>query len=262
MAERKYKIVMIGAGNVATHLGLALYQKKQVIVQVCSKRKTSSEALAKKLNCKATTSLAKIDTTADVYIIATNDDSIASIADELKLQNKIVVHTSGSIEMGVLKHCSENVGVFYPLQTFSKTRTIDFDKVPVCIEANNKATLETLMMLAKKVSKRVVKIDSEQRKLIHLSAIFANNFTNHLLHIAEELLLTHQLPFDLLQPLITETLNKTEHHSPMDVQTGPAKRGDTKTMKTHLSLLAEHKDYQELYKLLSISIGKAAKRNK
>ena len=262
MADKKYKIVFIGAGNVATHLGLALLKSKHTIVQVCSLHDSSSKELAKLLNSKSSTSIEDIDDSAEIYIIATNDDTITKVARNIKINNKIIVHTSGSIDMKVLQKASINYGVFYPLQTFSKASKIDFSKVPVCIEASNDKTFEAINSLAKSISNTIVKINSKQRKTIHLAAVFANNFTNHLYTIAEDILIKNDLPFDILKPLIEETNNKIKNNSPAKMQTGPAMRGDIKTMKAHKQLLSKNKDYQQVYKLLSKSIIKSTKNNK
>lgn len=254
-----YKIVFIGAGNVATQLGLALKKSKHSIVQVYSKRKSSASKLAHSLNCDFTNSPKKIDTTADIYIIAVNDDSIIEVAKLLRLKDKIVVHTSGSVEMNVLKPISKNIGVFYPLQTFSKNKIVDFNVIPVCLEANNTATFKVLQTLAKSISGNVQKINSEQRKTIHLAAVFACNFSNHLYTIASSILGSANISFDVLKPLIEETAKKIKNTTPVEAQTGPAVRNDIKTINNHLKMLSGNKEYHQLYKLISKSI-KTTKR--
>jgi len=249
-----YKIVIIGAGNVGTQLSLALKKSKHTIIQVYSKHKSSASNLAKSLNCNYTNYPDKIDTTADIYIIAINDDSIVEIVKQLKLKDKIVVHTSGSVEMDILKPSSKNYGVFYPLQTFSKNNKVDFKIIPICLEASNTATFKILQSLAKSISNNVQKIDSEQRKTIHLAAVFANNFSNHLYTIAAAILKSANVSFDILKPLIEETAKKIKSSSPDEIQTGPAMRDDKKTMNKHLKMLSGKKDYQQLYKLISKSI--------
>lgn len=261
MTGKKYRIVLIGAGNVATHLGLALLKSKHSILQICSLRSSSSKKLAALLKCKSTNSIEKIDPSADIYIIAVTDDSIEKVANKLKIKNKIVLHTSGSIDMKALDKSSDNIGVLYPLQSFSKGRNVDFTKVPLCLEANNDSTFRALFSLAKSLSTTVLKINSNQRKKIHLAAVFANNFTNHLYTIAQNILSENNISLEILKPLIEETSSKIKNNSPSKMQTGPAVRGDKKTMNTHLQLLSQNKNYQKLYKLISNSIIKSSKTN-
>ncbi|MBA3972009.1 MAG: DUF2520 domain-containing protein, partial [Bacteroidetes bacterium] len=195
-------------------------------------------------------------------IIAVKDDVIASVAKQLNLKDKIVVHTSGTVDMAVLKKVTKNYGVLYPLQTLSKDIEIDFKTVPVCIEASNKATSESLQYFAKSISRNVQRINSEQRKKIHLAAVFACNFSNHMYSIADDLLGNDKLSLELLKPLIEETANKIKLGRPHKMQTGPAIRGDKQTINAHLKLLSKDKRNQKIYKLLSESIVTASKKNK
>jgi predicted short-subunit dehydrogenase-like oxidoreductase (DUF2520 family) len=257
-----YKIVIIGAGNVATHLALALQKSGHTIAQVYSKRLSSAGSLAKMLRCASTDLIQNIDITADLYIVAIKDDAISEVAELLNLKNKIIVHTSGSVGMNVLKPASKNYGVFYPLQTFSKTSKVNFKTVPICLEANNTNTLNKLIAVAESISSNVQKINTEQRKTIHVAAVFACNFTNHLYAIADCLLAADNLSLDILKPLIEETAKKIKENSPANVQTGPAARNDKKTMDNQLQMLAKQKDYQQIYKLLSKSIMDFTKNKK
>ena len=246
-------IVLIGAGNVATHLGLALKKSKHNIVQVYSKHMLSAKTLADKLKCQAISSLTEITLNADIYIIAVKDDAIAEVAKQLNLKDKIVVHTSGSVSIEALQNSSKNYGVFYPLQTFSKDKKVDFKKVPLCLETNNSKTFKTIEALANSISNNTQKISSEQRLTIHIAAVFACNFSNHLYAIANELLKSNKLSLDILKPLIEETAEKIKNNPPVKMQTGPAIRGDKKTMEKHLKQLTDNKQKQ-LYKLISSSI--------
>ena len=254
-----FKIVIIGAGNVATQLGLALKKSKHTIVQVYSKHKYSASKLADALNCDYTNSFEKINPTAHIYIIAVNDDSIIEVSKQLRLRDKIVVHTSGSVAINLLKPVSANIGVFYPLQTFSKNTKVDFSIIPICIEANNAATIKVLQAIAKSMSNNVQKIDSEQRKKIHLAAVFACNFSNHLYAIASSILASANISFDVLKPLIEETAKKIKSISPEQAQTGPAVRNDVKTINDHLKMLSDSKQHKQLYKLISRSIKTSRK---
>jgi predicted short-subunit dehydrogenase-like oxidoreductase (DUF2520 family) len=255
-------IVLIGSGNVASQLGAVLKKEGYHISQVYSPTKKNAALLAKKLNAEAITSLKQINVSASIYIIAVKDDVIETIAKQLKLKDKLVVHTSGTLSMDVLNGVSKNHGVFYPLQTFSKDVKTDFKTVPVCIEGSNKNTSDSLMYFAKSISKNVTKINSEQRKKIHLAAVFASNFSNHMYTIADRILGNEKLSFNLLKPLIEETTNKIKQGKPSAMQTGPAIRDDKKTMDAQMKLLSKDKKLQLIYKMLSESIAAAGKKNK
>lgn len=254
--EAPIKISIIGSGNLATQLGLALYKEGYFISQIYSRNKKNAETLSKKLSAKAIVDLKKLSTDSSIYIIAVKDDAIESVAKQIKLKNQVIVHTSGSVSIDVLKKSSKNYGVFYPLQTFSKEKSVDFKITPICIEANNNSTSTTLQYFAKSISSNVQKVNSEQRKKIHLAAVFACNFSNHMYAIAEQLLANDKLSLDLLKPLIEETANKIKENNPSKVQTGPAMRNDKKTMEGHLKLLKKEKDLQKIYELISKSIIK------
>jgi len=255
--ELPIKISIIGSGNLATQLGLALHKEGYLIAQVYSRSQKNASLLAKKLKAQAVTDLKKLSTDSVIYIIAVKDDAIEAVIKQLKLKDQILVHTSGSVSMNILKPASKNYGVFYPLQTFSKEKHVNFKVVPVCIEANNSATATTLQYFAKSVSGNVQKVNSEQRKKIHLAAVFACNFSNHMFTIAEQLLAKEKLSLDLLKPLIEETAEKIKKTKPSKAQTGPAIRNDIKTMDVHLNLLKKEKDFKKLYELISKSIAKA-----
>lgn len=250
-------IVLIGSGNVATHLGLALKNAGCEIWQVYSPNAKHASVLAKKLKAKYTNHIESIFPEADLYIMAIKDDAINNLAQQLKLKDKIIVHTSGSASMDTLKGVSKHIGVFYPLQTFSKNKKIAITKVPFCIESNNKNTENLLLNLAYSISADVRKISSEQRKTLHVAAVFACNFTNHLFTISEKILKDHAISFDILKPLIHETIHKIDSHSPKEMQTGPAKRKDTKTIQAHLAFLKDYPEYRKIYMELSSSIGKS-----
>jgi predicted short-subunit dehydrogenase-like oxidoreductase (DUF2520 family) len=248
------KITIIGAGNLATQLGLTLYNEGYFISQVYSHKLKNAAVLAKRIKGEAISDLKKLSADSSIYIIAVKDDAIESVARQLNFKDKIVVHTSGSIPIDVLKNCSKNYGVFYPLQTFSKEKSVDFKTIPICIEANNSKTSTTLTYFAKSISENVKKVNSEQRKKIHLAAVFACNFSNYMYVVSEKLLKKEKLSLDLLKPLIEETSSKIKNYSPGSVQTGPAIRNDKKTMEAHIKLLSKEKDLQKIYTLLSKSI--------
>jgi predicted short-subunit dehydrogenase-like oxidoreductase (DUF2520 family) len=224
-------VVIIGAGNVSTHLTKAFLNADAIdVIQINSRKLDNIPA-------------------ADIAIIAVSDDAIAEVSS--KINSPLVVHTSGSVSMDLLKNTTRK-GVFYPLQTFSKGKKITFKKVPFCIETTNESDYLLLEKLAKSIGKKVYRIDSEQRNSLHVAAVFVNNFTNHLYQIGSDLCETNQVPFEILQPLIKETADKIKKISPKEAQTGPAKRNDLKTIENHLNLLNNRQ--QEIYKTLTKSI--------
>ena len=243
-------VVVIGSGNVANHLILAFCENKSIdLVQVYS-RKTSLFPDCLPVS-KITHDLSNL-AQADVYIIAVSDNAIAEISSKLPFENRLVVHTSGSMPIDILDKKNHR-GVFYPLQTFSKETKIKFSQVPICIEATNDKDLETLHELASKVVKNTYTISSEQRKSLHVAAVFVCNFVNHLYKIGNDICVEKNVPFEILKPLIEETANKINFLSPSQAQTGPAKRNDTKTIEEHLNSLT-NENQKEIYKLLTQSI--------
>ncbi|MGB0975226.1 MAG: Rossmann-like and DUF2520 domain-containing protein [Flavobacteriaceae bacterium] len=242
-------IVLLGSGKVASHLYDAFHDNSTTnVVQVYNR---SQKNLERFKSVNTTTSISKL-IDADVYVIAVADDGINELSKKLQLRNKLVVHTSGSIPMEAISQ-QHNRGVFYPLQTFSESKAVDFKTVPLCIEAEHEHDLKLLNQLAKSVSNAVYHISSSQRKAIHIAAVFVNNFVNHLYQKGEEICAEHQVPFDILKPLIQETSEKIMSLSPKESQTGPAIRNDHSVIQQHLSDL-NTTTQQEIYKLLTKSI--------
>jgi len=243
-------VIIFGNGNVATQLAKAFIKSGICnLKQVYSRSKPSKFLSKKGINTIQDINLVK---KADLYIISISDDAISDFSKQLRFKGKLVVHTSGSVSMSELKS-DANKGVFYPLQTISKNKKISFKNIPLCLEAENNTDLELLTTVAKSISNKIYYINSEQRKSLHVSAVFVNNFTNHLYKIANDLCDEYQVDFEILKPLISETAKKIKKLSPKEAQTGPAIRNDKKTIKKHLELLDENK--QKIYKLLSDSIS-------
>ena len=240
-------VVIIGSGNVAKHLIKAFLKIENVNLKQVYTRNLEDEALLK--SSVSTTSDLSLIKEADVTIIAVSDDAIANISYNLK--NAFVVHTSGSVEMKALKN-QKNKGVFYLLQSFSKEKEINFSTIPICLEAENKSDLAKLEKLASLLQGNIYHLSSLQRKKIHVAAVFVNNFTNHMYTIAYNICEEHNVPFDILEPLIDETSQKIKNLTPKEAQTGPAKRNDIETIKNHLNLLS--KSQQELYLKITQSI--------
>jgi predicted short-subunit dehydrogenase-like oxidoreductase (DUF2520 family) len=203
----------IGAGNLATHLSKVFQNKGFNILQIYSRTEKSAKELADVLSVKYTTSVNEINENADVYFIAIKDSAVSEVLSQIKFNNKFVVHCSGSLPLSAIEDFSENTGVFYPLQTFSKKREVDFDEIPVFIESNSMKNKETLLHIANSISKSVSEINSEKRKLLHISAVFACNFVNHFYTIAAEILKSKDISFDVLKPLILETALKVQEIS-------------------------------------------------
>lgn len=248
------KVVIIGAGNLATRVSLELHNKGVEIIQIYSRTVTSALTLARMLGCSYVTKPEKVTTEADIYLISVSDMVVNELVSKIKFNNKLVAHTAGSIPLSELKKCSSNYGVFYPLQTFSKFRDVNFNKIPFCIEANNKENEDTLCELASMISKNVRVISSEQRKQLHLAAVFASNFVNHMYAVASELVQDKDLPFDILLPLISETASKVKNMTPRAAQTGPAMRMDKNIMHEHLSMLNGNPKVKKMYTQVSENI--------
>lgn len=250
------RITIIGSGNVATHLGAAFKNAGYKIVQVFSATYQNAALLAYHLQAEAISNLEIISPDTDMFVIAVKDDAIGNIAKQLAKYQKLTVHTSGATDLQVILKYNPSSGVFYPLQTFSKIKEVDFRQVPLCIEGGNEDITKQLIAIAQNISNNVERIGSAQRKILHLAAVFACNFPNGLYAIAQMLLAEHQLDFNLLRPLILETAQKVQDNFPNQVQTGPAIRNDEKTMAAHLNLLDQQPQLQQVYTLLSQSIIK------
>ncbi|HZX57643.1 MAG TPA: F420-dependent NADP oxidoreductase [Mucilaginibacter sp.] len=245
------RITLIGSGNVATHLAAALKNAGDTIVQVYSRDMQNAALLAYHVKAEAIDNLDAVNPETDLFIIAVKDDAVGDIAQKLAKYHKLIVHTSGATTLTVLTQFTDKAGVFYPVQTFSKTKELDFKTVPLCIEGADERITRQLEELARTISNNVYRVNSDQRKILHLAAVFACNFPNYLYYAAGKLLQQHDLDFNLLRPLILETAEKVQEHRPADVQTGPAIRKDEKTMAAHLQLLQDNPELERLYIELS-----------
>lgn len=250
---RSKRIVLIGAGNVATHLGLALQDKGFSIIQVFSHTLLSAERLGKRLNISFTNDIQAIRTDADIYLFAVKDSALTGLLDTLPPTRALFIHTAGSLPMDIFSGYSTRAGVLYPLQTFSRDREVDFNAIPLFIEANNEADGMLLQGIADSLSSRVFALSSEKRKDLHLAAVFACNFVNHMYAIASGIVESNQIPREVLFPLIDETAAKIKALHPREAQTGPAVRNDRNVIDKHLQML-DDTPWKELYALLSKSI--------
>lgn len=248
-------VILIGAGNLATQLALALTGKGIQVKQVYSRTIEAAKDLAGKVNADFTNDLSNLMPGDDLYVISVKDSALEKVLMNLPTdQNRLLVHTAGSIPMEVLSRSTNNYGVFYPLQTFSKNRNVDFSGIPICLEARDPSTLLKLQELAQRLSHSVQQINSEERKTLHLAAVFVNNFVNHFYTIGAEILHNKKLDFNLLRPLIHETAQKIESMTPREAQTGPARRNDQSIINDQLIMLRDQPEFQKIYNFVSQSI--------
>jgi predicted short-subunit dehydrogenase-like oxidoreductase (DUF2520 family) len=244
------RVVIIGAGNLAIHLAKGLDAARGAeLLQYCSRSGNNSSYFPSSVPRISDLKNLK---ESDVCLIAVKDDAIRDIGSRLKAFNGLVVHTAGSIPLDALEGCFRR-GVFYPVQTFSKERTIDWSEIPLALETARHEDMGLLRALAATLTEKIFKIDSEARKKLHLAAVFANNFSNHMFTLSKEVCIESQLPFELLKPLIRETAKKVTVMEPEEAQTGPARRRDELVMTEQSSHLDKEK--KEIYSLLSESIA-------
>lgn len=245
------KITIIGGGNVAHHLieQVQLTDGLQ-LVQAWARNPYELSMRFPKLTVVSDFSLLE---DADVYVLAVSDDAIESVSTHLPFANKLVVHVSGTQPLTLLSDTNRR-GVWYPLQSFSKEKKIDLKEVPFCLETENEVDLEVLKQLTVLLGAKVYELDSEQRKALHVAAVFCNNFVNQMYHLADSICEQHNLPFDILKPLILATAKKVENSKPIEVQTGPAVRNDQNTINNQETFLKDVPQIQKIYNLLTRSI--------
>lgn len=270
------KMVLIGAGNLATHLGKALHAAGHDMLQVFSRTMQSAETLASLLDAEPLTDIAQVRDDADVYIFSVKDSALVQLVAQLCRHEadglgedgavnalrkakkgeheRVFLHTAGSMPMSVFKGMAQHYGVLYPMQTFSKQREVDFSIIPCFVEANDEFAQKQIEGLAREISGRVYELSSEDRKYLHLSAVFACNFANHCYAISQELLEEHGIPFDVMLPLINETAAKVHEMKPKDAQTGPAVRYDENVIDKQSKLLENHPHFKKVYDSMSKSI--------
>ncbi len=252
------KITIIGTGNVATVFAKLAFANDHNIVEIIGRNETEGLLLAKKVKATFST-IQNINAATDLIIIAVTDDAISNIVPQLKSLNAIVVHTAGSVSINVLANKFENFGVLYPLQSLRKDM-VTIPEIPLLLEANTAETYDTLETFAKTLSKTVSPITETERLYLHTAAVIVNNFTNYLYSEAYQLCKAKKINFDLLIPLIKETANRVEHASPLEMQTGPAKRNDTTTINKHIKILENHPHLQKTYLYITdkiISLNKS-----
>ena len=253
-----HNISFIGAGKVSSQLAPALSKAGHQIKQVFSRQAGKADELAALVKADPITDLHYLSDSADLYVVAVTDDAIPLVAEAMAAtlsHNPLVVHTSGAADAGKLAPFFDRFGIFYPLQTFTENRLLSFQNIPLCIHANAEDDKEILLAIGHSISESVFEIDDEQRAVLHVAAVFVNNFTNHLFGIGKDILSSRKIPFEILLPLIEETAAKVQELDPAKSQTGPASRKDMTTIRKHLKLLGEFPEYQKLYHQFTIGIN-------
>ena len=249
-------VVIVGAGNLATSLAHALYNAGHAIKAVFSRTIEHATALAANVNASPCDDISRLPADADVYVVAVKDDVILQVAQEVRAcsPKALIVHTAGTVSVNVLPEGRR--GVFYPMQTFSKQRVVDFAHIPVFIEADNPDDEQFLDIMACSISDQIYHIGGDKRKVLHLAAVFCCNFANHCAAIADNILSENEIPFSVMIPLIDETIAKLHQCPPLQAQTGPAVRNDLNVIRQHISQLKNngHQDFADIYDILSKSI--------
>lgn len=256
------KMILIGAGNLATNLGKALLAAGHDILQVYSRTYESAKALADIVGAEPLTDINQVRGDADIYILSVKDSVLAQLIPALckGKESKVFLHTAGSMPMNVFEGMALHYGVLYPMQTFTKAKEVDFSVIPCFIEANDDFAKEQIGGLAHQLSRKVYELSSDDRKYLHLAAVFACNFVNHCYAISQEILQKHGIPFDVMLPLIDETAAKVHELSPKDAQTGPAVRFDENVIRKQASLLKDNPLLKDIYERLSVSIHRMASK--
>ena len=254
------RVVLIGAGGLATNLGQALHEAGHELMAVYSRTMQSARLLADKLGCKATNDLGTLPLEADVFIVSVKDAVLDTVISQLAKgrEGQLMVHTAGSMPMALFEGKTRHYGVLYPMQSFSKERQVDFNDVSIFLETSDEQSLATLKVLANSISPKVYELSSEERKYLHLSAVFACNFVNHCYALSAEILERLGLPFSVMLPLTDETARKVHQLQPKDAQTGPAVRYDQNVISMQNQLLADQPEMQQIYELMTKSIHQKA----
>lgn len=250
------KTVLIGAGNLATNLGRALLEAGHDILQVYSRTMESAMALAPQVGGAPTNDLNSIVRDADAYIVAVKDSALVELIPKLckGRENAVFMHTAGSMPIGVFQGMAFHYGVLYPMQTFSKSRQADFSKITCFIEANDAHAMKVIRHLAETTCGATRELSSEERRHLHLAAVFACNFVNHCYEISSEILERHDIPFEVMLPLIDETARKVHDMSPMKAQTGPAVRYDENVIREQARMLHTDPFARDIYERMSLNI--------
>lgn len=255
--------ILVGAGNVATHMGSRLVECGHRVLAVYSRTAESAGVLADSLGAQAVTSVDKLPRHAHVCLSMLTDSALPALAAKIVERcgnDTIYIHTAGSVSMDVWKNAgARHYGVLYPMVSFSKDGSVEWKNVPLFIESDSPSTMGVLRPLAEQLSPGVTELDSQGRRYLHLAAVFANNFSNHMYSVSQMLLREYGVPFRVMLPLIRAAVDKLETMDPVQAQTGPAARGDSKVVNEHLDMLSDHPQWKELYRLISTDINDSLK---
>ncbi len=254
------KIVIVGSGNIASFFAKKLYIKHDII-QIISKNINHAKQLANQYHCQYANQIEQIHQDADVIIFALKDDVLLHIAHSYSFQNKLVIHTAGSIHLDEIKNISNQIACIWCVYSIQKEMLPLNDSVPIVINANNEASLQNVNIIAQSISQNIFHFNDKQKSFLHLAAVFANNFTNHLYSLSQQICEEQKMDFDVLKPLIQNTAEKIKQANPAQIQTGPAIRHDQQTMNKHLQLL-QTETLKKIYHLLSFSIQQKTEKNK
>ncbi len=258
----QFQVCIVGAGNVGYQLAWHLHYAGHRITEVFSRHLPAAKRVGVLLDIPYTDRLDALSNKADIYLISVKDDAITEVVSKLHLPGKVVAHTSGTVAMELLSSVSEHYGIFYPLQSLSQHISADFSTIPFCISGSDDFCVHQLRTLASSITNHIVQVNDEQRLAIHVAAVFANNFSNHLFAVADAILHENGLSFEILKPLIKETVRKIQNHHPLSVQTGPALRNDLSTISRHLQFLENHENRMRIYQALTNSICQMHKTSK
>jgi len=252
----RMRVVIIGAGNVASVFGRLISAANHEIIQVYSRSISSAQSLGKELGCSFVDNLEAVDLTADIYILAITDNALQNIQDSLFLGDKLVVHTAGSVSKKVLSNISSQYGVMYPLQSLRKDQSADQSIIPLLIDANKESVLSIIEQFAFTLSSVVSIVGDDKRLCLHLAAVIVNNFTNHLYTLTAEYCKNEEVDFKMLQPIIEQTALRLRANLPADLQTGPAIRNDQSTLDKHIQALSNHPELKTIYLTFTESLLK------
>ena len=256
------RIALIGAGRLATNLGLTLLGAGHEIVCVYSHTMKSAKTLSERIGGQPVDKAEDLPMEADAFIISIKDSVLAEVIPAVTKgrETQVFMHTAGSMPMEMFKGMARHYGVFYPMQSFSKERPVDFAEIPTFIEASDERAMETIRHLAESVTERVYELSSDDRQYLHLAAVFACNFANHCYAMAEEILEDHGMNFDVMHPLIDETARKVHQLHPLQAQTGPAVRYDENVIRHQAQLLRNHPFMKDLYERMTLHIHRKAEK--
>lgn len=252
--DRTNRIILIGAGNLAWHLGPALKKAGYTILQVLSRTSGSASSLADRLDCSWTTDPGQLDPAADILLYCVSDRVIPGLFCQIELSKRIMIHTAGSVPADVFKGICRDYGVLYPVMTFTKGRKLDFRNIPICYEASSEESLNVVKQMAEGLSDKIQQMDSDRRKVLHIASIIASNFSNYMYYLSNNTLESSNLDLELLKPLILETASKVFEMDPLSAQTGPASRNDHEVIQDHIDLLKDDPELQKIYTFVSDSI--------